>query len=181
MRANEAREKAAKEAAKASKQAAGAELRRARRKQFSAHLGVERRHLHPPRHRARIAALEIAVARHRPQREEFRIAVVAQIEHARETRSRCSAARPRSRRRLVRRRDIRCRARPPDDRLRRPPSGRAAPTRSVTRSTARARSRDSRACSLSRPRPSRRPRSGSRRASPPPCAFPARRGRRRRR
>src|SRR5882672_8747102 len=42
--------------------------------------------LHPEGHRAHIAALEIAVARQRPEREEFRIAVVAQIEHARETR-----------------------------------------------------------------------------------------------
>src|SRR6202035_31415 len=41
--------------------------------------------LHPERHRPHIAALEIAVARQRPQREEFRIAVVAQIEHAGET------------------------------------------------------------------------------------------------
>ena len=41
--------------------------------------------LHPERHRARIGALEVAVARERPQREELRIAVVAQIEHARET------------------------------------------------------------------------------------------------
>ena len=41
--------------------------------------------LHPVGHRAGIAALEIAVARHRPQREKLRIAVVAQIEHARKT------------------------------------------------------------------------------------------------
>src|SRR6202035_5548454 len=42
--------------------------------------------LHPKRHRPHIATLEIAVARQRPEREEFRIAVVAQIKHARETR-----------------------------------------------------------------------------------------------
>src|ERR1700685_922079 len=41
--------------------------------------------LHPERHRTHIAAFEIAVACQRPQREELRIAVVAQIEHARET------------------------------------------------------------------------------------------------
>src|ERR1700677_4805851 len=40
---------------------------------------------HPPRHRARITALQIAVTCHRPYREELRIAVVAQVEHARET------------------------------------------------------------------------------------------------
>src|SRR5580704_1708545 len=49
----------------------------------SLHTGYE---LHPERHRPHITALEIAVARQRPQREEFRIAVIAQIEHARETR-----------------------------------------------------------------------------------------------
>src|SRR5580704_1933877 len=43
--------------------------------------------LHPPRHRPRIAALQIPVARQRPEREEFRVAVVAQIEHARKTRA----------------------------------------------------------------------------------------------
>ncbi len=41
--------------------------------------------LHPVNERAGIGALEIAVARHRPHREELRIAVVAQVEHARET------------------------------------------------------------------------------------------------
>src|ERR1700719_3244139 len=40
---------------------------------------------HPERHRAHIAASEIAVARQRPQREEFRITMVAQIANARET------------------------------------------------------------------------------------------------
>ena len=46
-----------------------------------------------------VARRQVAIARQRPQREELRIAVVAQIEHARETRSRCSAPPPRSRRR----------------------------------------------------------------------------------
>src|SRR5207253_6029705 len=40
---------------------------------------------HPVRHRLRISALQVAVARERPQREEFPVAVVAQVEHARET------------------------------------------------------------------------------------------------
>ncbi len=40
---------------------------------------------HPERHRARVGVLEVAVARQRPQRKEFRVAVVAQVEHARET------------------------------------------------------------------------------------------------
>src|SRR6185295_19235311 len=40
---------------------------------------------HPERHRLGIAARQVAVARQRPERKEFRVAVVAQIEHARET------------------------------------------------------------------------------------------------
>src|SRR5262249_36907912 len=40
--------------------------------------------LHPPRNPPHIAAREIAVARQGPKRKIFRIAVVAQIEHARE-------------------------------------------------------------------------------------------------
>src|SRR6516225_10289414 len=43
---------------------------------------------HSVPHRARIGILEVAVARERPQREEFRVAVITQVEHARETRSR---------------------------------------------------------------------------------------------
>src|SRR5579864_3784636 len=39
---------------------------------------------HPPRHRGRVAAAQVAVARQRPEREEFRIAVVAQVENPRE-------------------------------------------------------------------------------------------------
>src|SRR5712692_2341768 len=39
---------------------------------------------HPKPHRLRIPALEIAITRQRPQREEFPVAVVAQIEYARE-------------------------------------------------------------------------------------------------
>src|SRR5580698_2542203 len=39
---------------------------------------------HSPRHRAGVGTLEIAVARQRPQREEFRVTVIAQIENARE-------------------------------------------------------------------------------------------------
>src|SRR5580693_3111808 len=41
--------------------------------------------LHPVRYRLGVTALEVAVAGHRPDREEFRIAVIAQIEYARET------------------------------------------------------------------------------------------------
>src|SRR5262249_25026480 len=41
--------------------------------------------LQPPAHPPRIAAREIAVARQRPERKIFRIAVIAQIKHARET------------------------------------------------------------------------------------------------
>src|ERR1700731_4392930 len=41
--------------------------------------------LHPVRYRLCVTALEVAVAGHRPDREEFRIAVIAQVEHARET------------------------------------------------------------------------------------------------
>src|SRR5271156_1023025 len=41
---------------------------------------------HPEGHRPRVAAFEIAVTRHGPYREEFRVAVVAQIEHAGKTR-----------------------------------------------------------------------------------------------
>jgi hypothetical protein len=39
---------------------------------------------HPERHRRAVLVLEVAVARQRPEREEFRVAVVAQVEHARE-------------------------------------------------------------------------------------------------
>src|SRR6267154_4030151 len=41
--------------------------------------------LHPERHRRAVLVLEAAVARQRPEREEFRVAVVAQVEDARET------------------------------------------------------------------------------------------------
>ena len=51
----------------------------------------------PKAMRRAVAALQIAVARERPEREKLRIAVVAQIEDARETRRRCNAPRPRSR------------------------------------------------------------------------------------
>ena len=89
---------------------------------------------HPVRVTAlRITALEIAVARHRPEREEFRIAVVAQIEHPRETGGGVARLVPEAVGALRRRRDIRCRARRPDDRSRPPPSGRAAPRRSARR------------------------------------------------
>src|SRR5436190_10402608 len=40
---------------------------------------------HPELDGAVVAGRQVAVARQRPQREEFRIAVVAQIEHARES------------------------------------------------------------------------------------------------
>src|SRR5262249_28599512 len=43
---------------------------------------------HPVPHRARIGILEVAVARERPQREEFGVAVITQVEHAREARGR---------------------------------------------------------------------------------------------
>src|SRR5262249_9076551 len=43
---------------------------------------------HSVPHRARIGVLEVAVARERPQREEFRVAVITQVEHAREARRR---------------------------------------------------------------------------------------------
>src|SRR5436305_11771694 len=39
---------------------------------------------HPKLNGAVVAGRQVAIARQRPQREEFRIAVVAQIEHARE-------------------------------------------------------------------------------------------------
>jgi hypothetical protein len=41
--------------------------------------------LHPKSDRAAVGALEVAITRHRPQREEFRIAVIAKVEHARKT------------------------------------------------------------------------------------------------
>src|SRR4051794_32512590 len=44
------------------------------------------RRSHPEGGAPGIAGLEIAVARHRPQRKELPVAVVAQIEHAREAR-----------------------------------------------------------------------------------------------
>src|SRR5262245_58140119 len=43
---------------------------------------------HPVPHRARIGIFEVAVARERPQREEFGVAMITQVEHAREARGR---------------------------------------------------------------------------------------------
>src|SRR5262249_6030944 len=43
---------------------------------------------HPLAHPARIGIFEVAIARERPQREEFGVAVITQIEHAREARRR---------------------------------------------------------------------------------------------
>jgi len=39
-------------------------------------------HLHTERYRSTIAAPQVAIARHRPERKESRISVIAQIEHA---------------------------------------------------------------------------------------------------
>src|SRR3954467_1679252 len=44
------------------------------------------RQSHPERDRPAVAALEVAVAGKRPEWEELRVAVIAQIEHAREAR-----------------------------------------------------------------------------------------------
>src|SRR5581483_5322410 len=48
--------------------------------------GHDRVGLHPVSWSALIAGEQVAVARERPEREELPVAVVAQIEHARETR-----------------------------------------------------------------------------------------------
>ena len=130
--------------------------------------------LHTERHRPTVSALQIAIARHRPEREEFPIAVIAQIEDAGKAGRGVSLLVPQAVGALSLRQDRRCRVRPPDGRPRRPPSGRARPMPSARRCSAPARSPGSRACSSRRPRPSRRPRSGSRAASRPPCGPSAR-------
>src|SRR4051794_39593004 len=43
------------------------------------------RRLHPEQHLARVAALQIAVSRHRPEREELRVAVIAKKKDAGKT------------------------------------------------------------------------------------------------
>ena len=119
----------------------------------------------PTSTRRELPRLQIAVARQRPEREEFRIAVIAQIEDARETAAGVMLLAPQPVRFLRALADRRCRAPPRDDRPRPPPSGPAAPRRSARRSRAPAHSPCSPACSCRSPRPSRHPGSGSRSAS----------------
>jgi hypothetical protein len=46
-------------------------------------LSLLRLNLNPKSHGARVAALEIAIARQRPQRKKFRIPVITKVKHAR--------------------------------------------------------------------------------------------------
>ena len=124
------------------------------------------RHHSPYATLARIAGLEIAVARQRPRAGRISDSRDSADRRRAGSRRRCNApAATDPSAACVRFEIARCRARRRDDRPRPPPSGRAAPRPSATPSKAPARSRCSRACSCRNPRPSRRPRSGSRSAS----------------
>ncbi len=122
--------------------------------------GSSRSASHAERDAAVVGRGQIAIARHRPEREELPVAVIAQIEHARETGRGEALFVPQSFAGLMVAADSECRAGPADGRPRLPPSGRAEPRRSATPCSAPAHSRDNRACSSRRPRPSRHRHSG---------------------
>ena len=116
------------------------------------------RALHTERHHPTVSALQIAIARHRPERKESPDIRDSANRTRGESLSRCTAARPKGRQCLDFRQDTQSRVQPPHAPPRRPPSDQARPMPSARPCSAPSRSRDSRACSSRRPRPSRRPR-----------------------
>ena len=115
---------------------------------------------HPERYAATVRALEVSISGERPERKEFGIAMIAQIEDARKAGRRVE--------RLLPQAVLALRGRKVGDAagdrrivgLARPPSARAAPRRFATPCSGSPDSRDSRAGSCRPPRPSRRRRSG---------------------